>query len=114
MLQSSGQGWVDAVALGVVTILISCVGHGNLLAFGGDEAVAAFYHLRVRSKLGQTSVRLSLFIYNFIDRFRISFSNKDHKITTSTINNIVFNRMAKIMVKLSVSPIIQSNDNKCF
>ena len=71
--------------LWVIPILISCVGHGNLLPFWGDETVTAFYYFRVRTKLEQSTVQYLLFS-NFIVYFRISFSNNDTKKTSSIKN----------------------------
>ena len=53
MFQGPCQGWMNALTLWVVSILVGPVRHRHLVSFRAQEAVAALDNLRARSKLNK-------------------------------------------------------------
>ena len=53
-----------------VSILVGCVGHLDLIALGGEVAVAALYHLAVIAKLEKEKRSLELRHVELFEEFR--------------------------------------------
>ena len=53
-----------------VSILVGCVGHLDLIALGGEVAVAALYHLAVITKLEKEKRSLELRHVELFEEFR--------------------------------------------